>query len=86
MNKEYVLEKVQDIFRDIFDDETLIIKQETSPNNIEDWDSLAQINLIVAIEKDFDIKFNLKEIQKLRNVGDTLALIFQKSIKTKTHK
>jgi|ETNmetMinimDraft_2_1059921.scaffolds.fasta_scaffold74990_2 acyl carrier protein len=78
MNKEYVLEKVQDIFRDIFDDETLIIKQETSPNNIEDWDSLAQINLIVAIEKDFDIKFNLEEIQKLRNVGDTLALIFQK--------
>ena len=78
MNKEYVLEKVQDIFRDIFDDETLIIKQDTSPNNIDDWDSLAQINMIVAIEKDFDIKFNLEEIQKLRNVGDTLALIFQK--------
>jgi|TARA_B100000315_G_scaffold8378_1_gene8327 acyl carrier protein len=78
MNKEYILEKVQDIFRDIFDDETLIIKQDTSPNNIGDWDSLAQINLIVAIEKDFGIKFNLEEIQKLRNVGDTLALIFQK--------
>ena len=78
MNKEYILEKVQNIFRDIFDDETLIIKQDTSPNNIDDWDSLAQINMIVAIEKDFDIKFNLEEIQKLRNVGDTLALIFQK--------
>ena len=78
MSEEQILKKVQEIFRDVFDDETLIIVREMSAKDIEDWDSLAQINLIVAIEQDFHIKFRLEEIQGLKNVGNTIDLISEK--------
>ena len=68
-------EKLQEIFRDIFDDEELVITEEMTAADIEDWDSLAQINLIIAIEKEFRIKFNLEEVSKLKNIGEMLDLI-----------
>lgn len=72
---------VQGIFRDLFRSESLAIHAETSAKDIEGWDSLAHITLIVAIEKKFGIKFKLAELQEVRNVGDILALV-----KTKTGK
>ncbi|MBR2526176.1 acyl carrier protein [bacterium] len=71
-------EKLQTIFREVFDDESLNIKREYSAADIEDWDSLAQINLIVAIEKEFNLKFNINEISALENIGDMLDLIERK--------
>lgn len=68
-------EKLQEIFRDIFDDEELVIIEEMTATDIEDWDSLAQINLIIAIEKEFGVKFNLEEVSKLKNIGEMLDLI-----------
>lgn len=68
-------EKLQEIFRDIFDDEELVITEEMAAADIEDWDSLAQINLIIAIEKEFGVKFNLEEISKLKNIGEILEII-----------
>jgi len=68
-------EKLQEIFRDIFDDEELVITEGMTAADIEDWDSLAQINLIIAIEKEFRIKFNLEEVSKLKNIGEMLDLI-----------
>ncbi|KWT91546.1 acyl carrier protein [Candidatus Magnetominusculus xianensis] len=73
-----MLEKLQPIFREIFDDESIIITKQTTANDIEDWDSLTHINLIVAIEKHFNIKFALGELQSLQNVGEMLALIEEK--------
>lgn len=73
-----ILEQVQDIFRDIFDDEDLVIKNETSAVDIEDWDSLSHIRLVVAIEKEFDIKFAFGELQELKNVGEMIELIKEK--------
>lgn len=61
---------LESIFRDIFDNEDLIIRMDTSSADIEDWDSLAQINLILAIQDEFGINFNLEEIFALKNVGD----------------
>jgi len=72
---------VEGIFRDLFRAESLAIHTETSAKDIEGWDSLAHITLIVAIEKKFGIKFKLAELQEIRNVGDILALV-----KTKTGK
>lgn len=69
---------VQEIFRDVFDDEELIISNETTADDIEDWDSLAQMNLVVAIEKHFKIRFKVEEIASLHNVGEMLALIEQR--------
>ena len=73
-------ERLQEIFRDIFDDEELIIREDMSANDIEDWDSLAQINLIIAIEKEFKVKFNLEEVSSLKNIGEMLELL-SKNIK-----
>lgn len=70
---------VEGVFRNIFRDESLVIQAETSAKNIEGWDSLAHITLIVAIEKKFGIKFKLAELQELGNVGDILALIVTKT-------
>ena len=71
-------ERLQEIFRDIFDDEELIIREDMSANDIEDWDSLAQINLIIAIEKEFKVKFNLEEVSSLKNIGEMLELLSNK--------
>lgn len=75
---DQILEKVQEIFRDIFDKEALIINRATSAVDIEEWDSLNNINLVVAIEKEFKIKFNLEELISLKNVGDMIDLIAKK--------
>lgn len=68
-------EKLQEIFRDIFDDEELVITEEMTAADIEDWDSLVQINLIIAIEKEFKVRFSLEEVSKLKNIGEMLDLI-----------
>ena len=71
-------ERLQEIVRDSFDDEELIIREDMSANDIEDWDSLAQINLIIAIEKEFKVKFNLEEVSSLKNIGEMLELLSKK--------
>ena len=70
-----VLSKLQDIFRDIFDDESLVLTRETKANDIEEWDSLAQVNIIVACNSEFGIKFDLDDIAKLKNVGDIVDTV-----------
>ena len=78
MNSEMILKQVQDIFRDVFDDESLTIGRSTHGADIEDWDSLNHINLVVAVEKQFNFKFDLGEIQTLQNVGEMCDLIVTK--------
>lgn len=73
-----VQNKVQEIFRDIFDDESLVIDGATNAGDIEDWDSLMHINLVVAMEKEFNIKFALGELQGLTDVGEMIDLIEKK--------
>jgi acyl carrier protein len=79
MTREIVVEKIQDIFRDIFDDEELVIQDSTNSSDIEDWDSLNHINLVVAIESELNIKFDLEELYYLKNVGAMIDLIILKS-------
>ncbi len=78
MTHEQIMEKVQMIFRDVFDDETLIIKDSTNSSDIEDWDSLEHIALVVSMEKEFNLKFDLKEVNALENVGEMVDLIASK--------
>lgn len=78
MSREEVFDKLQEIFADVFDDDTLEITEETNSNDIEDWDSLEQINLVVAIEKVFSLKFNMTEVGKLKNVGEMVDLILER--------
>jgi acyl carrier protein len=74
-----VPDRVQKIFRDVFDDNQLVIKRETSAKDIESWDSLSHINIVMAVEKEFGIKFALGELQDLRNVGDMFDVIEKKT-------
>lgn len=78
MTHEEVMEKVTRIFRDVFDDDTLVIEDSTNSSDIEDWDSLEYIALIVSMEKEFDLKFDIKEVNKLENVGEMVDLIISK--------
>lgn len=75
MTREEVFEKVTDIFRDVFDDDSLVIVDSTNADDIEDWDSLEHIALIVSMEKEFNLKFDIKRINKLENVGQMVDLI-----------
>ncbi len=75
MDRARVLSEVQDIFRDNFDDESLVLTDATSAADIEDWDSLEQINLLTAIEKKYGLKFTLSDVRGLANVGELLDLL-----------
>ncbi len=78
MTREKIFEEVTAIFRDVFDDDELVICDETNSDDIEDWDSLEHINLVVAMEKRFNMKFNIKEVGRLANVGEMVDLIERK--------
>ena len=75
MNREIIHDKLQLIFQDIFDDSAIYLQDSTTAADIEDWDSLMQINLIEEIEEEFQIKFKLSEVEKLRNVGEMIDAI-----------
>lgn len=75
MTREEIFEEVRKIFRDNFDDEDLEVVDETNSSDIEDWDSIEHINLVIAMEKRFGLKFNIKEVGKLANVGEMVDLI-----------
>ena len=72
MSKEEVYERLNNVFRDVFDDENIVVKPETTSNDIEDWDSLEHINLIVAI------KFNMGEVTTMKNVGEMVDIILSR--------
>lgn len=78
MTEEKILAELQPIFQDIFDDEELVVTNETDASQVEDWDSLAQIRIVASIEKKFAVKFNFAELQDLANVGDIVNLIQKK--------
>ncbi len=70
MDSSKVLDSLTQIFRRVFDDATLLINTEMTAKDVEGWDSLNHINLIVSVEKEFGIQFTTKEIMLFRNVGD----------------
>ena len=78
MTREYVYEKMNEIFRNVFDDEEIYLQDETNAEDIDDWDSLEQINLIVAIENEFGMMFDMAEVANLANVGEMVDLILSK--------
>jgi len=80
MNDTDIWQRLTVVFRDVFDDDTIVIAPETTAKDIEGWDSLANIELLVAIEKRFSrVKFNTGEVANLRNVGELVAAIKRKT-------
>lgn len=78
MQKEEILKRVQDIFIDVFEDDDIVLNYNTTANDVEDWDSLSNILLIVEIENKFKLKFKLEEIYSFKNIGEMSDYIFNK--------
>ncbi|MGV8962002.1 MAG: acyl carrier protein [Candidatus Saccharimonadaceae bacterium] len=72
MEKKEILDQVQDIFHDILDNESIVLTGETTADDVDDWDSLTHIQLVVAIEKHFKIRFKSMEILSWKNVGEMI--------------
>jgi acyl carrier protein len=75
MNNEAILAELQPLFQDVLDQPDLVITRESNAKNVEDWDSLAHVNLVTAIQNRFKVKFALGELQQLKNVGDMIDLL-----------
>lgn len=75
MTRAEIFEKLTAVFKDVFDDETITIGETTTAEDIEDWDSLTHIMLLSAVEDEFDIKFDMKAVQGLKDVGAMADLI-----------
>ncbi len=72
------LARVTPIFHQVFEDDSIVIKRETTADDVDAWDSLSHINLVIAIEMEFNIRFALGELQTLKNVGEMCDLIDKK--------
>lgn len=79
MTRKKIFEELNIIFRNNFDDESIVLTDETSASDIEDWDSLEQINLIVAIQDKFRVKFNIEEVNSMKNIGEMIDYIIKKT-------
>ena len=78
MNQDEVMSKLAGIFHDVFDDDTITLTRATMSDDIPEWDSLAHVRLIVAIEKAFGVRFDVKEINEMPNVGVMTDIVGRK--------
>lgn len=78
MKKEEILQQVNEIFIDVLDNEDIVLNEGTTAKDVEDWDSLTHIQLVVAIEKHFKVKFTALQIQQWKNVGDMCSDILSR--------
>lgn len=86
MEKNYIMNKLNEIFRDIFDDEgielsedtTIELGEDTTARNIDGWDSLTHVNIVVAIEREFNIEFSTDEVKNMNNIGSMIEVIAKK--------
>jgi acyl carrier protein len=75
MDKPHIYARLTEIFEEVFDEDSIIVTPELSAKDVEGWDSLNHIRLMLTIERAFKIKFSTSEVGKLENVGELVALI-----------
>ena len=75
MSRDDVFVKLNEVFRDVFDDESITVTDTTTADDIEDWDSLEHINLLAAVEQEFSMKFNMGQVVSMKNVGEMADII-----------
>lgn len=77
MSEKEIYEKLEEIFSDIFDEE-IKLSPETTAEDVEDWDSLSHITLISAVEAEFGMRFKMKEVSSMKNVGEMASIIAER--------
>lgn len=78
MKNNEIIVKLQEIFRDVLDNESIVLTRETTVDDVDEWDSLSHVQLVIAVEKEFKLKFTSKEIMSWANVGDIIDCILAK--------
>lgn len=78
MTREEVFERLNKVFRDVFDDDDITVTENTTSADIDDWDSLEHINLVAAVEQEFGMKFTMGQVVTMKNVGEMVDIILQK--------
>lgn len=78
MKREEIVEKLTTIFHDVFKDNTIVLNDEMTATDVENWDSLTHMLMITKVEEVFGVKFKLKELNKLKQVGDIIMTLSEK--------
>lgn len=79
LEKSEIVSRLTPIFRDVFDNDALVVSEGMTAADVPTWDSLSNINMIIAVEKAFSVKFSIKDVRNLKNVGELLELIKRKA-------
>lgn len=77
MTREELYDRLNAVFREVFDDEDITVNDATTAEDIEDWDSLEHINLVAAIEQEFGMKFTMGQVVTMKNVGEMVDIILK---------
>lgn len=79
MTREEVYERLNKVFKDVFDDESIEVNDNTTADDVDGWDSLTHIILVNSLEEEFNIHFSMKETVSLKNVGSLVNIILEKA-------
>ncbi|MBQ4096121.1 MAG: acyl carrier protein [Oscillospiraceae bacterium] len=79
LSERQVYERLNDVFRDVFDDEDIEVDASTVADDIEDWDSMMHITLIGAVEDEFGVRFKMGEVSTMKNVGEMVKIILDRA-------
>lgn len=77
MTREEVYERLNQVFREVFDDNDIVLEDSTTADDIEDWDSFEHINLVVAVENEFSFKIPMGKVITMKNVGEMVDIILE---------
>ena len=77
MIREEVYERLNEVFREVFDDESICLEDETTSDDIEGWDSFEHINLVVAVQDEFNFKIPMGKVVTMKNVGEMVDIIME---------
>lgn len=79
MTRDQVFDRLEEVFRDVFDDEEITLYEDTTADDIDDWDSIEHITLIAAVEKEFGMRFTMGEVSGMKNVGEMVSVIAERA-------
>ena len=77
MTREEVYERLNKVFQEVFDDDSIPVNDNTTADDIEDWDSFEHINLVVAVEEEFSFKIPMGKVVTMKNVGEMVDIIME---------
>ncbi len=81
MTRDQAFDRLEEVFRDVFDDDGITLYEDTTADDIDDWDSIEHITLIAAVEKEFGMRFSMGEVSGMKDVGEMVTILTQRATK-----